>query len=125
MNPIEANGKKRRKITPLQILILQAAVLVYTTSGIFLRFASKQPFLSLGFLLLYGAVIAVLGIYAIVWQQLIKRIDLSFAYANRATAILWSMLWAWLIFGETLSLQNFIGVGIVLAGTMLVNTANA
>ena len=56
---------------------------------------------------------------------MIKRVDLSFAYANRAVAIAWSMLWAAVIFGETITAQNLIGVGIVLIGTMLVNTDHA
>lgn len=121
----EIRAEKKRHVTPLQILLLQAVVLVYTTSGIFAKLASTQSFLSIGFILLYGAEIAVLGVYAILWQQLIKRIDLSFAYANRAVAILWSMLWAAFIFQEPLTVQNFIGVGIVLIGTLLVNTDNA
>ncbi|MBE6567459.1 MAG: transporter [Ruminococcaceae bacterium] len=116
---------KTRRITPLQILLLQAVVLVYTTSGIFAKLASERGFLSIGFILLYGAEIAVLGIYAVLWQQMIKRVDLSFAYANRAVAIAWSMLWAAVIFGETITAQNLIGVGIVLIGTMLVNTDHA
>ncbi len=116
---------KTRRISPLQILLLQAVVLVYTTSGIFAKLASEKAFLSIGFILLYGAEIAVLGIYAVLWQQMIKRVDLSFAYANRAVAIAWSMLWAAVIFGETITVQNLIGVGIVLIGTMLVNTDHA
>ena len=123
MNPTET--KKKRKITPLQILLLQAVVLLYTTAGIFAKLASAHALLSLPFLLLFGAEFAVLALYAVLWQQLIKRIDLSFAYANRATAIVWSMLWAAVIFHEALTVQNFIGVGIVLAGTVLVNTDHA
>ena len=115
----------KRRITPLQILLLQAVVLVYTTSGIFAKLASAESFLSFGFIFFYGAEIAVLGIYAILWQQMIKRVDLSFAYANRAIAIAWSMLWAAIIFKETITLQNLIGVGVVLVGTMLVNTDHA
>jgi len=45
-------------------------------------------------------------LYAIFWQQIIKRVDLSVAYANRSIAILWSMIWAALIFGEHISVQN-------------------
>ena len=50
--------------------------------------------LSPGFILWYGLEILILGIYAILWQQIIKRFDLSVAYANRSIALLWSMLWA-------------------------------
>ena len=37
-------------------------------------------------MLLYGAEIGVLGIYALCWQQVIKRVELSVAYANRAAS---------------------------------------
>lgn len=73
------------------------------------------------FLLLYGAEIGVLGIYALCWQQVIKRVELSVAYANRAMALLWSLLWAVLLFGEQITVKKLIGVGLVLAGTLIIN----
>ena len=74
-------------------LFLQLIVIIYTLSGVMGKFASAHPFLSLEFILFYGAEIVILGIYAILWQQIIKRFDLSVAYANRSIALLWSMLW--------------------------------
>ena len=62
-----------------------------------------------------------LCVYAILWQQIIKRVDLSIAYANRSIALLWSMLWAVLFFHETVTLKNIIGVIFVITGTMIVN----
>jgi multidrug transporter EmrE-like cation transporter len=111
-----------KKISPIQILVLQLAVIVYTFETVAAKFASGYPFLSWGFILCYGVQIGVLGIYAIIWQQVIKRVDLSIAYANRAFAIFWSMLWAVLFFKETVTLRNLIGVGIIFAGVMVVNT---
>ena len=104
------------------MLILQASVCLYTTSGIMAKLASTCDFLSLRFILLYGAEIVVLGIYAIAWQQILKRVDVSVAYANRSVALLWSMLWAWLFFGETITIKNILGVLVVIAGTVLVNS---
>ena len=63
----------------------------------------------------------VLGIYALCWQQVIKRVELSVAYANRAMALLWSLLWAVLLFGEQITVKKLIGVGLVLAGTLIIN----
>lgn len=103
-------------------LILQAAVCLYTLSGIAAKFASSYAFLSLGFILCYGSEILILGIYAIVWQQIIKRVDISIAYANRALAIFWSMLWAAILFREQITVQNILGVVLILAGTLVVNS---
>lgn len=112
-------GKKR--IDWKNLLLLQGIVIIYTLSGVAGKYASGYRFLSLGFILIYGAEILILGIYAILWQQIIKRFDLSVAYANRSIALLWSMLWAVILFGEKVTVQNLIGVAIVIAGTMIVN----
>lgn len=111
-----------KQCTIRNILILQAVVVFYTFSGIMGKFASAENWYSLRFFAFFGIQLIILGIYAIAWQQIIKRLPLSVAYANRATAILWSMLWAWSIFGESITLKNLIGVVIVLAGTVLVNS---
>ena len=105
------------------LLILQVAVCLYTVSGIAAKFASNYEFLSMGFILCYGMEIAVLGVYAIVWQQIIKRVDISIAYANRSTAIFWSMLWASILFQEQITWQNLAGVVLIFVGTWVVNSS--
>ena len=115
---------KKRRIGLKSILLLQAAVLIYTLAGVMGKYASAQSFLSVRFILFYGMEIAVLGLYALLWQQMIKRFDLSVAYANRAMALLWSMLWAVLLFHETVTWKNILGALIVAAGTLVVNGEN-
>lgn len=105
------------------LLVLQGAVCLYTVSGIAAKLASNYDFLSAGFILCYGAEIAILGVYAIVWQQIIKRVDISIAYANRAMAIFWSMLWAFLLFREQITVQNLLGVLLIFIGTWVVNSS--
>ena len=82
---------------------------------------AKQMF-SFSFFLFYGLEIAILGVYAILWQQMIKRFDLSIAYANRAMALLWSALWAVLLFREGLGPKQVAGIVLVILGTVIVNT---
>ena len=60
------------------------------------------------------------GIYAITWQQVIKKFSLSTAYANKSVYLLWSQIWAVLIFHENLSIQNIIGILVVLFGVWTV-----
>lgn len=112
-----------KRIKWSMVLIIQAAVCLYTLSGICAKFASRYDFLSLGFILCYGAEIAILGVYAIIWQQIIKRVDISIAYANRAMAIFWSMLWAFLLFKEQITVQNLLGVLLIFAGIWVVNSS--
>lgn len=111
----------KKKITLKDILMLQAVIAVYTLSGVFAKLASARPPLSPGFILLYGAELAVLGIYALLWQQMIKKFELSVAYANRAMALLWSMIWAVLLFHDRMDLKNVCGILLVIVGTVIVN----
>ena len=112
----------KKKIGFRDIILLQLVVMIYTFSTIIGKFAAGAADQSLFlFVLYYGAEIGVLGVYAILWQQMIKRFELSVAYANRAGALLWSLLWAVLFFGEQLTAQKLAGVLLVVAGTMIVN----
>ncbi len=113
----------KKKISLKDILMLQAVIVIYTLSGVFAKLASGKEPLSAGFLLLYGAELAVLGIYALLWQQMIKRFELSVAYANRAMALLWSMVWALLFFHDRISLKNVCGILLVIVGTVIINGA--
>ena len=114
-------NKKTSRLPWVLLLVLHAAVCLYTVSGIAAKLASGYPFLSWGFILCYGGEVLVLGLYAVVWQQIIKRMDISVAYANRSVAIFWSMLWAFLLFDEQITVQNLIGAGLIFIGTWVVN----
>lgn len=49
-----------------------------------------------------------------------QKFSLSTAYANKSVYLLWSQVWAVIIFHENLSLQNIIGILIVLIGVWMV-----
>lgn len=118
---IENKTTEKKKLSILSIFLMQGAVIIYTMGSVCSKYAGENPFLSPKFILFYGGQIAILGIYAILWQQIIKRVDLSVAYVNRSLAILWSMVWAVLFFGEAITVQNIIGIVLVLIGTIIVN----
>ena len=104
------------------IIILQLIIMVYTIATVMAKFAAGYDFLSDYFILFYCLELFILVIYAFLWQQIIKKFDLSVAYANRSIALVWSMLWAVLFFYETITLNNIIGVIIVIIGTIIVNS---
>lgn len=119
----EKRGKQDKRTTSMiQIIILQSVILIYTLATVAANFASQQEFLTMKFIFFYGVEISILGIYAICWQQMIKRFDLSVAYANRAFGIFWSLLWAILFFKENVTIPNIVGVVIVFLGIMVVNS---
>lgn len=115
-------SKKDKKSFIKNIIILQVIILIYTLSTVTAKFASNEEFLSLKFILFYGLEIFILGVYAILWQQIIKKFEISVAYANRAMSLLWSIVWAIVFFREQITLKNVIGVIIVIIGTIIVNS---
>ena len=112
--------KKKTKVR--DIFILQLVIAIYTLSTVFAKFAAEQEFLSFKFIMFYVIEMLILGLYAIIWQQLIKKFDISVAYANKAMGLLWSIIWAILIFKDTITIKNIIGVIIVIIGTIIVNS---
>lgn len=110
-----------KKITIKDILMLQGIIILYSISSVVANLASKQETMSMGFLLFYGLEIAILGIYAILWQQAIKKFELSIAYANRAMVVLWSMVWAVLFFGNQITAGNMVGLALIIVGTIIIN----
>lgn len=108
--------KKRTNKSAIVLIALHVLLLFYSLSGIFSKNAAYQPFLSVPFILLYGGMLAVLFIYAIGWQQIIKRLPLTVAFANKAITVVWGMVWGVLFFGEQINIQMIIGAALVIAG---------
>ena len=72
----------------LDIAVLQSSILILSFAGVLSKRASAVDFLSVEFLIYYGLIIFIMGVYAILWQQIIKRFELSVAYANKGTLII-------------------------------------
>lgn len=101
------------------LIVLHLLLLFYSLSGIFSKNAAREPFLSIQFILLYGAMLLVLFVYAIGWQQILKRMSLSMAFANKAVTVVWGMVWGYFIFGESISAVNIIGAVMVIVGVIV------
>lgn len=104
------------------ILLLQGVIIIYTISSVMSKEASAGDGSIVRFLFFFGMEFVLLGVYALLWQQMIKRFELSVAYANRSMAVVWSMVWAVVFFHDTITLKNIAGVLLVVAGTVIINT---
>lgn len=71
------------------------------------------------FILLYGCIIGLLGFYAIVWQQIIKRLPLTTAFANKAVTVVWGIIWGAVFFHERITPGKLLGAAIVIAGVFV------
>ena len=104
---------------------LHIAILIYTLSSVFSKLASNSLGVNglFGFetIAMLGGLVFTLGLYAIVWQQVIKNIDLSVAYANKGTSIIWTLIWSVMLFNEKLQFKNILGALIIIIGIMVIN----
>ena len=94
-------------------------MLFYSLSALCSKKAASYPFASLGWLLFYGAVILILGLYALFWQQIIKRLPLSTAYMNKAATVVWGLVFGSVFFGERVSAPKLFGAALIVAGIVL------
>lgn len=93
--------------------------LLYACVTIFTKYASQNEFMSTTYCLGLAGSIGVMGAYAIGWQQILKRVELSTAYMFKGTSLVFVMLLAWAIFGEQITFNNLIGAAVIIIGIAL------
>lgn len=103
---------------------LHMLLAIYSLGGICSKLAGQYEFLSFWFIFFYGLVILNLGMYAIVWQQIIKKLPLNTAYSNKAVTIAWGILWGFLFFKEKIKWNMILGAVIVIIGVIIVVRAD-
>ena len=101
------------------IFFLHMMLMIYSISGICSKKAADVPFLSAQFCFYYGMIIGLLGVYAIGWQQIIKRLPLTTAFANKAVTVVWGIIWGVAFFHETISIGKVVGAVLVIVGVVL------
>ena len=99
---------------------MYAAFFIYSLASIFSKLAARQVFLSLPYLLCLCAIIMVMGIYAVLWQQVLKVIPVSVAMANKPVVLVFSLLWAVILFKEHISQKMLFGVMLILCGVCII-----
>lgn len=118
---------KKRKWALKDILALQAVFIVYSISSIVAKLASAQlstlqSVFTVKFMILGILEVGILGFYALLWQQVIKKWELSVAYANKAMTLLWGLLWGLLIFHEQITGPKVLGILVVFLGIIVMNS---
>lgn len=100
-------------------LALIGVNLIYACTSIFTKMASRQEILSWPYLLWIAGAVGVMGVYALLWQQVIRRMPISTAYMFKGTSLIFVLLFSALLFGEGITTNNLIGSTIIIAGIVL------
>jgi len=104
-----------------KFLLLCACFLIASSSGVFLKFASMYEFLSIRYVFYFGVTVLVMGIYAILWQEVLKLVPLNKAYLYKSSGIGISLMYAYIIFGEDITIYNIIGCAMIIAGIIILS----
>ena len=97
--------------------------MVYACSSIFSKLAAMCPFMSTGYILNVCGVVLVLGLYAVLWQQIIKRMPISTAFMFKGTTLLFVLLISCFLFGEPITWMNGVGAILIVGGITLFSMA--
>lgn len=127
----------KKKIQWKDFLMLQIVFLIYSFTSLTQKLASSflpknagsaeglvQQLFNWKLILSAGLVVLLLGVYALLWQQVIKRFELSVAYANKAITLLWALVWGIFIFHEEITPGKVIGILLVMVGIYVLNTGD-
>ena len=116
------NNKKKFDIKTFAVL--HFILLLYSFVGVFMKLAFQNEMFSFNFFLFAGLAVLFLGIYAIIWQQVLKKLPLTVAFTNKAICIVWGMLWGALFLGDQITWYKILGSLIVFPGVVLVVSSN-
>lgn len=100
-------------------LLLHILLIIYSLGGICSKKAALESFFSVEFLFFYFILLLALVVYAFGWQQIIKVLPLSTAFANKAITVVWGLVWGKILFNENITAGKLIGIGFIVAGIVL------
>jgi len=112
-----AEGMK--KLDARVFLALHLLLLLFAGTTVLSKLAAGEKFLSPRFCFFFGGEFVLLGIYALGWQQILKRLPLTVAYTNKAVTLVWSLVFGALLFREQVSAKQIVGCVLVVAGVVL------
>lgn len=111
--------KKTREVPWSWFLILHLSLLINSLPGVASKLAGRYKVLSPGFLFFCALSIFLLGVFAVVWQQVLRHMSLTFALTNKPITVIYSLIWGALIFSEKIRPGMVIGSLVIIAGIMI------
>lgn len=102
------------------LIYLHIILALFSVSAIFSKLAAGEEALSFKWIMYYGVVLFIMFVYALAWQQIIKKMPIVTAYANKAVTVIWGIIWGFLIFKEKITPTKIIGALIIVVGVYLV-----
>lgn len=107
-----------------QYLFLHLSILLFSFTGVFSKVIalsiSSDGILTLKVFVLLSVILLNCLIYAVMWQQNLKKLNISTAYSHRSIYNIWSLIWAVLFFSEQITIGNIAGTALMIGGVLLI-----
>ena len=103
----------------LVLIVLHVMLAVWSCTDVLSKYAAGAEFFSTAFFVMWAGVLVLMGVYALGWQQVIRRMPLATAFANKAITIVWGLFWGVALFGESVTPGKVVGAVLVVAGIVL------
>lgn len=103
-------------------IIFQIGIFIFSLAGVLTKWMGnslKQQGLSWQFMILGIGVLGIYFIYALIWQIVLKAMDLSVAYLIKTITLIWSLLWSVIIFKQQLTMSQLLGVLLIGIGIFI------
>lgn len=101
--------------------ILYFAFLIYSVSSVCAKLAARQDVL-IRIVAFIGLEVVCLGVYALIWQQALKRFSLVTAMASKGIVVIFNLIWSFLLFKEEITIWNLIGAAVIIGGIWMVSS---
>ena len=98
---------------------MHAILLFYACGGILSKYAAQYSIASKEFLLLYGLKMAILLVYAVLWQIVLKHFKLTTAFANKSVTVVWGLILGALFFQERVSILKVAASCMIMTGVCI------
>lgn len=104
---------------PLKYSILVGVNFVYACVSIAMKAASVQEPLTMPYFICLVCAFCGMAVYALLWQQVLKRIPVGDAYMFKGTSLIFVLLFSVFLFDEGISATNVLGACIIIGGIVL------
>ena len=108
----------------LDYIFLETNFIIFSFSAVFFKKASSFKFYSKDFNWFAILGLVMMFIYALLWQQILKRFTLIVAFSHKVFIYFWILLWSAVFFNEKVTLFNIAGLLIISIGVITVSKSD-
>ena len=118
---MKKNKRINRTNKIINYILLYTAFLIYSVSFVCIKTASIYKLFSFKSLFFYFLSFLTLGAFAIIWQKVLKRFPLNYAFIHRPIVMVFGMIWGFIIFQERIKWNMILGCIIIFLGVWQVS----